>query len=122
VNPAPQAQPQHRELAAGGWRVLPLIEQLANVGSEVERALRWADKGNAGYSARAVERALELLGLTIADPKNKHRLKEITRLREALLDYFFGSNEFASSPAGWHSYFHAYGIAVAVRRGSDRMT
>jgi hypothetical protein len=107
---------QHRELAAGRWRSLSLLEQLANAGSEVERALSWAAKGNAEYSALATDRALELLDLTIADPKNRHRLKEITRLREALLDYFVGSNEFASSSAGWHAYFHAYGTAVAIRR------
>jgi hypothetical protein len=109
-------EPQHRELAAGRWRSLSLLEQLANTGSEVERALNWAAKGNAEYSALAFDRALELLHLIIADPKNRYRLKEITRLREALLDYFKGSNEFASSPAAWHSYFHAYGMAVALRR------
>jgi hypothetical protein len=113
---SPTTGAQHRELAAGRWRSLSLLEQLAHTGSEVERALNWAAKGNAEYSALAVDRALELLDLTIADPKNRHRLKEITRVREVLLDYFVGSNEFASSPARWHAYFHAYGMAVALRR------
>jgi hypothetical protein len=107
---------QHRDLAAGRWCSLSLLEQLANTGSEVERALSWAAKGNADYSSSAFDRALELLELTIADPKNRHRLKEVTRLREALLDYFMGSNEYGSSPAAWHSYFHAYGMGVALRR------
>jgi hypothetical protein len=40
-----------------------LIEQLANIGSEVERALNWRDKGNLIYSQRALEGALELIGL-----------------------------------------------------------
>lgn len=95
---------------------MSLLEQLANTGSEVERALSWAAKGNAEYSARAFDRALELLDLTIADPKNRKRLKEITRLREALLDYFKGPNEFGSTPAAWHTYFHAYGMGVALQR------
>jgi hypothetical protein len=111
---SPEAQ--HRDLAAGRWRALSLLEQLANTGSEVERALNWAAKGNADYSGRALDRALELLGLTIADPKNRLRLKEITRVREALLDYFLGSNEYASSADSWHSYFQAYGMAVALQR------
>ncbi|MCL5734870.1 MAG: hypothetical protein M1274_04670 [Actinobacteria bacterium] len=106
----------HPELAAGRWLTLSLLEQLANTGSEVERALKWAEKGNPEYCTLAIERALELLDLTIADPKNRHRLKEITRLREVLLDYFFGPNEFGSSPASWHSYFQAYGMGVALRR------
>jgi hypothetical protein len=32
---------QHRELSAGGWSRLSLVEQLANVGAEVGRMLRW---------------------------------------------------------------------------------
>ncbi len=108
--------PQHSDLATGRWLTLPLLEQLANTGSEVERALNWAAKGNADYSGRALDRALELLGLTIGDPKNRSRLKELTRVREVLLDYFMGANEYGSSPAAWHSYFGAYSMAVALQR------
>ena len=107
---------QHPELAAGRWRSLSLLEQLANTGSDVERALSWAAKGNSEYSRMALDRAIELLDLTLADPKNRARLKEISRLREVLLDYFLGSNQFGSSAASWHSYFHAYGLGVAIRR------
>jgi hypothetical protein len=32
---------QHRDLAARRWQSFPLMVQLANVGSEVERALAW---------------------------------------------------------------------------------
>ena len=112
----PSAAPQHRELAAGRWQTFTLVEQLANVGSEVERALGWAEKGNADYSERALGRALELLGLTIEDPRHRHRLKELTRLREALHDYFHGENEFFSTPSLWHRYFRAFGMAAALRR------
>jgi len=77
---------QHESLASGRWRNLSLIEQLANIGSEVERALNWRAKGNLNYSQRALERALELISLTIEDPRHRRRLKEITRLREAILD------------------------------------
>ena len=106
----------HPELAAGRWQALSLVEQLANVGSEVERALGWAAKGNAAYSRRALHRGLELLDLTIADQRHRHRLKELTRLREALLDYFVGDNEFGSTESSWGSYFHAFGMAAAIRR------
>ena len=106
----------HRELAAGRWRDFALVEQMANVGSEVERALAWASRGNQEFSGRALERGLELLGLTIADPKHRHRLKELTRVRETLLDYFLGDNHYASTADGWHRYFHAFGMAAAIRR------
>lgn len=32
---------RHRGLAEGRWEQLSLVEQLANVGSEVGRMLRW---------------------------------------------------------------------------------
>ena len=108
---------QHQELAAGRWVRLSLVEQLANVGSEVERAIRWRGKGNAAYGQRAFERALELLDLTIADEKNRLRLKELTRLREALADYFWFDNHYGSSDESWRRYFHAFAYAAAIGRG-----
>lgn len=110
----------HDDLAAGRWQSFTLIEQMANVGSEVERALRWAGKGNADYSRSALERGLELLGLTIADPRHRCRLKELTRVREVLLDYFVGDNEFGSSEGNWRSYFGAFGMAAALQRERER--
>jgi len=32
---------QHKELAAGRWNKLSFVEQMANVGSEVERTINW---------------------------------------------------------------------------------
>jgi hypothetical protein len=107
---------KHPELAAGRWREFTLMEQLANVGSEVERALNWAAKGNHDLSTGALERGLELLELTIDDPRHRHRLKELTRVREVLLDYFLGENQYGSSADSWRSYFHAYGMAAALKR------
>lgn len=106
----------HPTLAAGRWQTFSLMEQLANVGSEVERALKWREKGNMEYSRLALERALELLGLTIADPRHGSRLKEMTRLREALLDFFLGDNEFRSTERSWRAYFYAFAIAAAAQK------
>jgi len=107
---------QHATLAAGRWQSFSLIEQLANVGSEVERALKWAEKNNPSYSQMAFARALELLALTIADPRHVSRLKELTRTREALLDYFLGENEFRSTAQIWRKYFFAYAQAAALAK------
>ena len=108
---------RHQELAAGRWFRLSLVEQLANVGSEIERAMRWRGKGNAEYGRRAFERALELLDLTIADEKHRSRLKELTRLRETLADYFWFDNRYSSSDESWRRYFHAFTYAAALGRG-----
>ena len=78
---------QHRELSQGKWKKLSFFEQMANIGSEVERAINWKNKNNEEYSRLAFERALELIDLTITDEKNLKRLRELTRVRENLVDY-----------------------------------
>lgn len=108
---------QHRELAAGRWNTLSLAEQLGNIGSEVERTLRWKEKGNQEYAMRAMDRALELFALTLACPGNKGRLREIARARELLLDYVFGDNEFMSTDESLRRYYLPF--AYAARAAHD---
>ena len=103
---------RHETLAAGRWAEFSLMEQLANIGSEVERTLNWRRKNNGELSRKALERALELLDLTIADPRHRRRLRELTRTREAMLDYFLGDNLFQSSERAWQKYFLAFGLAA----------
>lgn len=57
----------HADLAAGRWKSLSLIEQLANVGSELERPIRAHEAGRAERRESAVNRCLELFDLTAAD-------------------------------------------------------
>ncbi len=59
---------QHKQLAAGHWCELTFFEQMANVGSEIERAISWKNR-NKEFSKKAVNRALELLFLSIDDKK-----------------------------------------------------
>ena len=103
---------QHQELAAGRWNELSLMAQLANTGSEVERAIKWKQKANPAYSEQAFFRALELLDLTLQDPKNRTRLREIARTREALVDYFQGENLYHSSDLLWQKYFFAFNVVA----------
>lgn len=108
---------QHKNLASGRWFELSLIEQLANVGSEIERTINWEKKGNLEYSQKAFERALELIDLTIADPKNRMRLKEVVRTREALVDHFVYDNIYQSTHEIWQKYFFQFAYAAAIQRG-----
>ena len=107
---------QHKNLAAGGWNQMTLVEQMANVGSEVERTIKWKNKKNGEYSQMAFERALELLDLTVADPKNKKRLREPLRTREALVDYFMFDNAYKSSDELWQKYFYSFGWAARANK------
>lgn len=106
---------QHKQLAEKNWPKLSFFEQMANVGSEVERTIKWRSKGNPDYSRLAFERALELLSLTIGQVK-KSRLKELTRLREVLIDYFVYKNIYHSSDKNWHNYFYGFNHAARLNR------
>jgi hypothetical protein len=95
----------HKDLSSGRWAQLTVCEQMANIGSEVHRALNWRNKGNEELSRKASARALELVDLSLNSTRLFPRLKEFARVREALVDYFYGSNEFASSEILWRKYF-----------------
>jgi hypothetical protein len=107
----------HKDLASGRWFKLSLVEQLANVGSDVERTIQWRKKDNLAYSEQAFDRVLELIDLTIADKKNRRRLKEIVRARELLVDYFMYKNEYSSTDEMWQKYFFDFAYAAAIQRG-----
>jgi hypothetical protein len=107
---------QHRELAAGRWNLLSFAEQMANIGSEIERTISWKKKERPEISSRAFERALELIDLTIADAKNFTRLRELLRVREAIADHFYFDNFYQSTPESWQRYFGSFLIAARGKR------
>lgn len=101
----------HKELTVGRWNKFNLFEQMANIGSEVFRAISWKNK-DSKLSQLSFERALELFDLTIQDTKNKKSLKEICRTRESWVDYFVGDNEYKSTDKSWQKYFYAFNWAA----------
>lgn len=102
----------YKNLSIDKWFKLSFVEQMANVGSEVIRAINWKKKGNIEYSRNAVERALELLWFTIEDEKNKSHLKELCRLKEFLIDYFYFDNIYNTSSEFLEKYFLAFNYAA----------
>ena len=96
---------------------MTLAEQLGNVGSEYERALRWKQKGNAKYFEGAFARMLELLDLTIADPRwQNHRLKELCRLRELICDELMNEVRKYPDPRDFKNYFYFYAYTARKDR------
>ena len=104
----------HTDLAAGRWHSMSLMDQLGNAGSEVSRALRARSNGNAVREQSALHRFLELIDLTIADPRLRGRRKELCRAREVVCDFFLGDNLHGSTPESLERYFLAF--AKAARR------
>ena|SRR3990167_3380404 len=106
---------QHSELAAGKWQALTLAEQLGNIGSEVSRARRWQSKDEKSFKG-AVDRALELFDLTIADQRWSKRLKEIARSREVFCDAIEGGRAYKSSLEDLDRYFFHFAFLARSRR------
>jgi len=101
----------HKEAASGRWHSLSLVEQMGHVGSEVGRAARWQGKNEPLYDS-AVDRAFELLDLTINDLRWRLRLKELVRVREILADAVLGGQEYGSKFVDLNRYFLCFALAA----------
>lgn len=106
----------HKELAEGKWFTLSLAEQLGNIGSEVGRARAWQGKDGKLFQ-EAVDRALELFDLTLADSRWKGRFREVARAREVFCDAVLGGKEYNSSLEDLDRYFLPF--AVETRNSLD---
>lgn len=106
---------QHKNLAIEGWSKLSLAEQLGNVGSEINRAIKWQNKDDRSFK-NAICRALELLDLTIADSRWKTRLKELVRARELIGDSISGGKEYNTSLGDLNRYFFYFAFAARAGR------
>lgn len=102
------------------WERFTLVEQLANIGSEVERTIRAHDAGNTARFENALSRALALFDLTATDGRwRDRRRREILRAREEFCRLFFDPEVPAASAQGLSRYFLAF--AVAARAASGRV-
>src|SRR5438067_10714714 len=107
----------HPELAAGRWFTFSIAEQLGNVGSEYERALRAKEEGDKERFGHALARMLELMDLTIADPRwRNHRLKELCRLRELTCDELISEVREYPDPRDFKDYFYFFAYTARKDR------
>ena len=114
--------PIHKGLAEGRWLTFSIFEQMGNVGSEFERAASAYQRGDQQRFENAFERMLELLDLSVTDPKWRKgtRLRELLRLREEVCAVFYGPAEnsvnYERSIKSLKNYFLYFGIAARAAR------
>ena len=109
--------PGHPGLAAGRWQSLTLVEQLAHVGSEVERALRAREQGLASRMEHAAVRALELFDLTAADDRWRGaRRRETLRARDYFCRVCFGGDAESDAPDYLRRYFLQFAAAAGLKQ------
>ena len=106
----------HQSLAGGRWHTMSLADQLGNIGSEVGRALNAHTQGDEERWKKALDRALELFDLTVADPRRKNQLREILRAREVVCDFFYGDNQYHSEPQKLDQYFMEFALVARRNR------
>ena len=86
------------------WLKLTQSQQLGNIGSEIARARYWNTHNDDINRKRALERALELLDLTLDDHRWGFGLKEIARLREVVGAWFCDQTFFDIPPKNLEDY------------------
>jgi hypothetical protein len=110
----------HQGLASGRWGTLDIVAQLANVGSEVERAIRAREQSRMDRWELAFARALELFDLTATDDRWRGpRRRETLRAREYFCRHFYGEEDVDPGSAAYlRKYFLQF--AVAARQPAKR--
>ena len=86
------------------WVQLSLAQQLGNLASEMTRARHWEMKNDVVNCNRALERALDLLDLTLTDNRWRFRRRELTLLREIICDCFSPKKEYEVSLSDLEKY------------------
>jgi hypothetical protein len=109
----------HKELAAGRWFELSLMDQLGNIGSEVSRAIKWRGRDEKNYVG-AVERCLDLFDLTLSDPRWTGRRKEICRAREVFCDIVYGESQYGTTLEDLDRYFTWFALVARSRTLAER--
>lgn len=108
----------HKDLTVEKWQKYSLAEQLANVGSEVMRTLQWRGK-DTKQADLAFERSLELFDLTKQAESSLPRRREVSRMKEAWVDFVVGDNHCQTTQELWENESIRYTI---LARNKNRIT
>jgi len=108
----------HLEQARKSWAKFSLEEQLGNIGSEVNRAIR--AKKEPEYYWGAISRTLDLFYLTILDPRWRGRLREIVRVKELFCAAALDSTEFKTTLEDLDRYFNYFALLARVKQSLSR--
>lgn len=106
----------YKEFNLERWSKFSFDEQLGNAGADISRAIAWRKKDEK-ISKSYFEKGLELLDLTIKDYKNITKLKELSDVRQELVNYFCGHNFSNETDKKWENYFYKFAYASAIAKG-----
>ena len=94
------------------WSRLTLFEQMAHIGSEIERARICDEKNDPSMRQRAIERAFDLIDVSLKDMRWQKRLKEFCLLREVLADHYARTHEYQVSLEDLEDHCNQFAFAL----------
>lgn len=102
------------------WQNMTIYQQMGNIAGEISRARHWQDRHDMPSRDRSLERALELVDLTIEQNRNSHRVRELVRFREAVGQWLIDAHDFDVLPEELENYCLPFAVAArqGVKRGS----
>ena len=105
----------HKDLQ-NRWDDFSRKQQLGNIGSEIARVYYWDKKGDKKAKNNSIERALELIDFTYADPKWKDSegLRELAYVRELLADLYIDGGFYEINLKSLEKYFLDFVLAKKV--------
>ncbi|MCD8371122.1 MAG: hypothetical protein LUC94_12530 [Clostridiales bacterium] len=90
------------------WWNMSIGEQIGNAGSEVARAIRRKNKNDMLGPQEFCIHAIEMLGFTRLDPKNKNRRNELFYAQAEILDYILGDNLYKNDDQSIMKWYDAF--------------
>jgi len=83
----------HKNLTQERWQKFSAKEQILNIAAELSRAKFWLEGKNEKQILNCLNRAFELIDLTIYAFKNQRALKELLRFREVLAQFYINQDK-----------------------------
>lgn len=102
----------HKNLDIQNWLNRDIFYVMGNIGSEVNRSIKWKEKGKEDKWIPAFYRSLELFDLSINNRTiTNAQLSELMRAREVWVDFIYGDNEYQSTSKDIRKYFDQFVFA-----------
>jgi hypothetical protein len=83
---------------------------MGNIGSELARGRHWEERGDRAQTIRSLERALDLIGLTLDDRRWRRGVRELARFGEVVAAWYCESGEYEIAPAELVEYCIRFSI------------
>ena len=80
------------------WSKLSFAQQMGNIGSEICRARICEEEGSTELKHSSLERAFELIDLTLDVQQKPSRRRELTRFREVVADWYADAHTYNVRP------------------------